>query len=230
MTDPSQGTKDRLLDAAEELFANQGFDQVSIRDLASAAGVNVAAVNYHFQGKENLFQEVILRRFVHQRKTTLQALEEALSQNSSPTLSQVIEALVRTFLTGALGQGQSGNFMSLMAEEMMADNRHAQSHFFREMVAPVFKSFSNALITAQPHLTQDDLDWAIASVVGQIYHFIMRWKKCQSMAAETHTLEEIQKIFPALKLPVDQYIEEVTQHITRFSSAAIEAMHSEVQK
>ena len=57
MSEDKHETKQRLLDAAEVLFAEKGFDGVSIRELAAAADVNVAAVNYHFQGKQNLYRE-----------------------------------------------------------------------------------------------------------------------------------------------------------------------------
>src|SRR3981081_4013505 len=58
----SAGTKTRILDAAELLFMEHGFEATSLRQLTSAAGVNLAAVNYHFGSKEELFQAVLTRR------------------------------------------------------------------------------------------------------------------------------------------------------------------------
>src|SRR5215470_418761 len=58
----SADTKTRILDAAEALFTEHGFEATSLRQLTTAAGVNLAAVNYHFGSKEELFQAVLTRR------------------------------------------------------------------------------------------------------------------------------------------------------------------------
>src|SRR3977135_1202898 len=58
----SADTKKRILDAAEQLFMKHAFEATSLRQLTSAAGVNLAAVNYHFGSKEELFQAVLTRR------------------------------------------------------------------------------------------------------------------------------------------------------------------------
>ena len=56
------GTKTRILNAAEKLFGEKGFDGTSLRDITAEAQVNLAAVNYHFQSKDSLFDAVIERR------------------------------------------------------------------------------------------------------------------------------------------------------------------------
>ena len=58
----SAGTKTRILDAAEALFTEHGYEATSMRQLTAAAGANLAAVNYHFGSKEELFQAVLTRR------------------------------------------------------------------------------------------------------------------------------------------------------------------------
>lgn len=230
LSEDIHSTKNRLLDAAEELFASKGYDEVSIRELATAAEVNVAAVNYHFQGKENLFQEVILRRFVDQRNSTLAALEKALVQaEGKPRLEDVIGALVGEYLKGTLGHPKSCTYLSLITREMSGNNSHAHEAFLREMVAPVFLAFSRALTAAQPHLRQEDMNWVIASIVGQIHHFVLRWKKRQHLPEGSEALQTMVRIFPALGLTVDEYIAQTSAHITRFSSAAIKALYSEVE-
>jgi AcrR family transcriptional regulator len=228
---PPISTQDRLLDAAEDLFASKGFSEVSIRELAAAADVNVAAVNYHFQGKDNLLQEVIMRRFVQQREATLNALEKVVTEaGDRPSLEQVIDTLVRTYLTGTLGSRKKVTFLSMIAEEMTG--HHAQAHdvFFKEMIAPVFAAFSRALTAAHPRLTAEDLTWVIASIVGQIHHFIVRWKKARSFDEGSEALRTMLRVFPPVGLPVEQYIEAVTDHVSRFSSAAILALYPEDQQ
>lgn len=229
MSEEKQQTKDRLLDAAEQLFACKGFENVSIRELAAAADVNIAAINYHFQGKENLFQQVILRRFVAKRDSSLMALDTLLKSTAGkPSLEDVVGTMVRQFLENSLSQAESGHFMNLMMREMNDQNSHASLAFFKEMVAPIFAAFSQALMVARPNLEQDKLNWLIASIVGQIHHFIMRWHKSQAMANNEEVRQIMFQAFPPLALEQHEYMIEVGDHITRFSTAAIDAMYPEV--
>jgi len=229
LSEDKQSTKDRLLDAAEVLFAGKDFADVSIRELATAADVNVAAVNYHFQGKENLYREVILRRFVAQRDSTLAALARVLDESQGhPRLDHVIETLVGQYLNGALSEGEHANFLTLIAREMHTKPAGTHDDFFREMIAPIFLAFSQAMRTARPNIDPDELKWIIASIIGQIHHFIMRWQKRQHMDHNSETWKFMMKAFPALGLPREQYVEQATRHITRFSTAAVDAQFPEV--
>ena len=171
--------KERLLDAAEELFAAKGFGEVSVRELATAADVNVAAVNYHFNSKDNLFHEVITRRFSAQRDRTLDGLRMLLEQTSGqPQVEQVVRVLVHEYLDGAM----SNSFLTMITREMHGGKSGTHLEFFKQMVAPVFEAMCQALMAARPNLTQEDLSWIIASIVGQIHHFILRRIKCESCA------------------------------------------------
>jgi len=222
-TDDRQA-KERLLDAAEQLFAARGFGEVSVRELAAAAEVNVAAVNYHFQGKENLFHEAILRRFAGQRDRTLNGLRGLLEQSEGrPRVDAVIRVLVSEYLDGAL----SNNFLTMVTREMHSGKRTTDVEFFKEMVAPVFQAISQALIAARPHLLQEDLNWIIASIVGQIHHFIMRRIKFESCGDTPEVREIMLKAFPILAHDKDTYVRQVADHITRFSTAAIDGLYPE---
>ena len=231
MTEEKQKTKDRLLDAAESLFASKGFDEVSIRELAAEAGVNVAAVNYHFQGKENLFQQVIIRRFVDQRDNTLNALDAILNDSTTqPDLALVIKTLVEQFLKSALSTTGAGSFMHLMFKEMQSQQSHGTKTFFKEMVIPVFRAYSIALMDVRPSLNQEQINWIMGSVIGQIHHFIMRWHKKSALTSDSAEIGMMVSMFPALGLSAEGYIDEVTKHITVFSTAAIDSLYPEVSK
>jgi AcrR family transcriptional regulator len=224
-----QNTKDRLLDAAEALFAEKAFENVSIRELATAADVNVAAVNYHFQNKENLFHEVVARRFTAQRDTILAALDELLAATDGrPSVEQVIRTLVRNHVEGALpGPGQT-SFLALMARQMDPGTAQMAGPFFKNIVAPVFATFSRAIIAARPGLDHEQVTWIAASIVGQIHHLIIRWHKRQALDSDPESLAIMLRAFPALDLDLPDYIEKVTDHITRFSTAAIDGLYPEV--
>ncbi len=231
MTEDRQSTKNRLLDAAEYLFAEKGFEDVSIRELAAAAEVNVAAVNYHFQGKENLFHEVILRRFVIQRDRTLAALDGLLAETGGhPRVDQVIGILVRQHMEGTLADPGSASFLALMARQMQPGHSHMAGTFFREMVAPIYGAFSRSIIAARPGLEPEQVSWISASIVGQIHHFIMRWQKRQDLESDPESLQIMLQAFPPLGLPLAGYVEQVTEHIIRFSTAAIDDLFPEVSE
>src|SRR5882672_4712439 len=89
--------KDRILDAAEKLFAKQGFDGTSMRQLTVAAGMNLAAVNYHFGDKESLYAAMIGRRLRPLNEARLASLERAEQEaGGQPVpLARIIELLVR---------------------------------------------------------------------------------------------------------------------------------------
>src|SRR5512143_118352 len=89
-------TKDRILDAAERLFAEHGFDATSLRMITAEAGVNLAAVNYHFRSKDALIEAVFsrcIRPLNRERLRLLAAVEEA-SGGAPPRLEDVIRAFV----------------------------------------------------------------------------------------------------------------------------------------
>lgn len=231
MSQDRQETKEKLLDAAENLFARRCFDEVSIRDLATEAGVNVAAVNYHFQTKENLFQEVIARRFVHQRDATLGALNRYLVETGEGhDLAPVVHILAEQFLRGSLGSTGGSVFMMIVAREMHANNNHGSMTFFKEMVQPVFRTFALAIRSCRPRMSDEDIAFFVASVVGQIHHFIVRWHKIQTLGKDSPEGSMMIQIFPVLGRSLEEYISEVSDYITRFSTAAAESLYPEVSE
>src|SRR6188508_1502795 len=98
ITNPeSAATRERLLDAAERLFAERGFRNASVRDITRESSCNIAAVNYHFGGKANLYREVMLRRLRAVRKARLDGIERALARGTDEA---TLELLLKEF-TGA---------------------------------------------------------------------------------------------------------------------------------
>src|SRR5713226_3885874 len=84
-------TKTRILDTAEKLFGEKGFDVTSLRDITAEAEVNLAAVNYHFQSKDSLIDAVIRRRIVPVNRRRLEMLDAA---GPEPTVEQIVEAFL----------------------------------------------------------------------------------------------------------------------------------------
>src|SRR5437764_13750276 len=87
-------TKQRILDTAESLFMEHGFEATSLRSITAAAGVNLAAVNYHFGSKEELFQSVLTRRLDPMNHARLSLLTRLEAAAAPPPLScaEILEA------------------------------------------------------------------------------------------------------------------------------------------
>ncbi len=225
MVENASPTKDKLLAAAEQLFARKGFGEVSIRELAASADVNIAAINYHFHSKENLFHEVCLRRFTAQRDKTLRALDALLQASSPhPEVADVVETLVRQYMEGTLAADGGPGFLMAVSRELHEPGAGDHGGMFKNMIEPVFRSFARALGAAAPDLEREQITWIIASVVGQIHHFIMRWVKKESMDPHSEAYPIMLEIFPVLGEPLPTYIEQVTTHITSFTTAAISGL------
>ena len=90
-------TAERILDAAEELFADLGFDATSTRAITTRAGVNLAAVNYHYGSKDALIEAVFARRLVPLNRERLELLDrvEARAGAGGPAVESIVEAFVR---------------------------------------------------------------------------------------------------------------------------------------
>ena len=98
-------TKERILGAAEELFAQHGFAGTSLRQVTSRADVNIAAVNYHFGSKDNLVHEVFRRRMDVMSAQRLEALAKAVAAapgELEPILAALVDEMNRKFLTKIL--------------------------------------------------------------------------------------------------------------------------------
>ena len=98
VTASAHATIERILDAAEELFAERGVADTSVRNITEKAGVNVAAVNYHFGSRENLIQRVVDRRADVLEEGRRLALDEvadrAARENRKPTVEELVNAML----------------------------------------------------------------------------------------------------------------------------------------
>src|SRR5256714_6398196 len=105
---PQHETRTRILDAAEELFMQHGFEGTSMRMLTARAGVNLAAVNYHFGSKDALIEAVVHRRLDAMNAARIAALDPAEASGRTPTAAEGIPALVRPTLRMIQGATRGG--------------------------------------------------------------------------------------------------------------------------
>ena len=146
-------TREQILGAAEELFAEKGFNHTSIRDITEKAACNLAAVNYHFHGKENLYIEVFLLHMSTIRNMRINAVRDFLSNNSKEkTLEDLIQLFAVTFLEPFLEESGGQKLMELMMRERY--DSHLPQHMFTEkIIQPVKSIMKEALSQIYPELS-----------------------------------------------------------------------------
>ena len=100
MTTEAQSTKEKILDTAERLFGQQGFPCTSLRQITDEAGVNLAAVNYHFGSKEDLYKGVLIRRLrpVNEERMRLLTHVEQLAGEQPVPIRSILETFIRPLL------------------------------------------------------------------------------------------------------------------------------------
>jgi AcrR family transcriptional regulator len=98
MTRPSELTRERILNAAERLFAERGYDATSIRAIVARARVNQAAINYHFAGKDGLYREVLRAAFRGLTEHQLAHAQEASAMSREQALAEFVRRQLRPLL------------------------------------------------------------------------------------------------------------------------------------
>lgn len=171
VVEPASGTKSRLLAVAERLFAEHGFDGVSVRQLTAAAGVNLAAVNYHFGSKEGLLAAIFELRCRPVNEERLRRLSECAERaNRPPMLEQIIGAFVAPALASSTDPGGGrAAFTRLRATLSVEHNEVARALISRYFDA-TSQRFVGALARALPHLSRAELYWRFHFFLGAIYY------------------------------------------------------------
>ena len=157
-------TKAKILDTAENLFGVNGFESVSLRDITSHAGVNLAAVNYHFQTKDHLIDAVIARRIEPVNARRLELLEAA---GPKATVEQILEAFLRPVL-----EMKTVSLAPLMGRVLSNPDLFVD-RIFKVHLAPVVTRFAAALASALPQLPAADIAWRLNFSVGALTHTLL---------------------------------------------------------
>jgi len=166
----SADTKTRILDAAEQLFMEHGFEATSLRSLTSAAGVNLAAVNYHFGSKEVLFQAVLTRRLDPMNLERIEILERLEREAAGRPLNaeKILFAMLIPALRLARDEKRGGkNFLRLLGRAY-ADPAPFIRHFLSEQYVGMIGRYKEAFLRALPHLSRQELTWRLHFVMGAL--------------------------------------------------------------
>jgi len=163
-------TKERILDAAEALFMEHGFEATSLRQITALAEVNLAAVSYHFGSKEELFEFVLTRRLDpmnRQRIELLTRFEREAAPHVLPC-ERVLTAMFIPALELARDRQRGGqNFLRLLGRAY-ADPAPFIRRFLSEQYAVMIARFKAAFGRALPELPKKELSWRLHFVMGAL--------------------------------------------------------------
>ena len=193
--EPASDTKSRLLRVAERLFADHGFDGVSVRQLTAAASVNLAAVNYHFGSKEGLLAAIFEQRCRPMNEERLRRLGDCAKRaNRPPMLEQIIEAFIAPALaSNADPGGGRAAFTRLRAALSVEHNDRA-----RTLVARYFDATSQrfvaALAQAVPHLSRAEVYWRFHFLLGALYYSMINPSRIAHLSEGTCDASDVKAV------------------------------------
>jgi len=190
------------LGAAESLFAQRGFDGASLRQLTSAAGVNLAAVNYHFGSKEKLVEQIFRRRLDALNNSRLEALA-LVAGNENTTIEDVLAAFIRPALD--LSHDESGSLFMRVLARAFAEHDDTLRQFLSENYGHVMRQFTAEFARLLPQLSKQELYWRIDLVSGALTHAMSGFGMIQRKSDVSETVHR----------------EQTAQHLIRFAVAGM---------
>ncbi len=170
--DAGHDTKHRILDAAETLFGEHGYGATSLRAITSAAGVNVAAVHYHFGGKQQLLEAVFARRVDAVNAERLERLDELeRAHPEGPPLAAVLEAFFAP-VVGRVASDDPGwrRFTRALGRLLGESGEHVAA--LQEVFAVVRRRFFPAFRRAVPHVDEASIVWRVQFLLGSMCHVL----------------------------------------------------------
>ena len=205
MNSPHFSTKERILGAAEELFARNGFAGASLRELTSTAKVNLAAVNYHFGSKDNLVNEVFRRRLDELSAQRLEALK-AVQARPDASLEDILAAFIHPALLLSLDKTGGSTFVRVLARAYAEHNERLRK-YLSENYGYVLKEFASAFSAQLPHLNKEELYWRIDIIAGALTYAMADFGVIKRRAAMSEKIHR----------------ERAAEHLIRFAAAGLRA-------
>ncbi|WOQ86875.1 TetR/AcrR family transcriptional regulator [Vibrio cholerae] len=159
-------TKEKILDVAEGLFAEYGFNDTSLRTITSKAGVNLASVNYHFGDKKTLVRAVLnryLEAFMPEMKQSLERLNERGDDYDMAEVFEALRAPLRSL--SELRPNGTSRFMLLIGRGYTDVQGHLR-WFITNRYNDVLTLFTDSVLKANPNLTRETLFWRLHFTLG----------------------------------------------------------------
>jgi AcrR family transcriptional regulator len=213
---PQHETRTRILDVAEELFMLHGFEGASMRLLTSQAGVNLAAINYHFGSKDALIEALFRRRLDPMNAARIDALDRLEAEGQAPAAAAIIRAFIGPSLRlmeDATGGGR--NFIRLLGRTYTEPTKPIRI-LIGQLYAPAMQRYKAALQRALPDMPGEELVWRMHFMFGTLAYTL----------AATDTVQLI-----AGCKPEDRYDARlIEERLTAFLAAGLNAPHKQIVK
>jgi AcrR family transcriptional regulator len=166
-------TKQRILDAAEALFAIQGYRGTTMRAITGKAHVNLAAVNYHFGSKKSLLKAVIKRRILPLNQIRRRRIEEvrnlALEKGRKPDIKAVLLAFIEPTLLFRESEPGAENFVTFIGRSFADPDDTVRTVFIR-FIKPMFQFLFETVCEAIPGLQREVILWRLHFTMGALFH------------------------------------------------------------
>jgi AcrR family transcriptional regulator len=213
MTGPDDNTRDRLLDQAEKLFSEKGFEAVSVREITNASGCNLAAVNYHFGSKKKLYLAVFQERWAKRAGKLQKSFADALAQKPQPEIEDVISAMARSFLEGPLTDSERRNHIQLMQREL-SNPGQALGIIVEQVMEPYVINIASLIRQCIKNKVDDErLRLFVFSMLGVILYFFLALPAVSGIVKRQYDQE---------------FKSELVSHITAFCLEGIQAKGSDM--
>jgi AcrR family transcriptional regulator len=191
---PSDRTRALILDAAERLYAERGFGDVTLRDIVAAAGVNLAAVNYHFGSKDELIAELFVTRGIATNRERLAELKQAeAAGNGRAEVKAILRALVGPTLRGCLGpdneQSTAAHFMIRASIESVPPIRRIKNREIDHL-----RKFAASLRRSVPDCGEADLYWGLHFALAMAHQTIRDTERLTKLSEGKCDLDNVEAL------------------------------------
>jgi AcrR family transcriptional regulator len=190
----SDQTRTAILNAAERLYADRGFGDVTLRDIVAAANVNLAAVNYHFGSKDELIAELFVTRSLATNRERLNELKAAEEKGGGrAAIDAIFRALVGPTLRGCLGPTSEGStaarFMIRASIESVPPIRRIKNREVDHL-----RKFAAAMRRSLPGRDDTELYWGLHFALAMAHHTIRDSERLKKLSEGLCDLDDVQGI------------------------------------
>jgi AcrR family transcriptional regulator len=190
----SDQTRAAILRAAERLYADRGFADVTMRDIVAAAGVNLAAVNYHFGSKDELIAELFVTRSLAMNRERLNELKAAESEGGGrAAIGAVLRALVGPTLRGCLGpdseRSDAARFMIRASIEAVPPIRRIKNREIGHL-----RRFAAAMQRSLPDLPAVDIYWGLHFALAMAHQTIRDSERLDKLSDGACDLDDVDAV------------------------------------
>ena len=187
----SDQTRSAILAAAERLYADRGFGDVTLRDIVAEANVNLAAVNYHFGSKDELIAELFVTRSIQTNRERLNELKAAEERGGGRAgIEEIFRALVGPTLRGCLGPDREGStaarFMIRASIESVPPIRRIKNREIDHL-----RKFAAAMRRALPGRSEEELYWGLHFALAMSHHTIREKERLMKLSEGKCDLNDV---------------------------------------